>query len=127
MVEYAIAFGMTTAALVRPATTSSLNQSLSYSETHFGSIEQRRGWWLPGKSMLSTLLAADDCAFDSELPDRRHRASAPKAAAQRAHGHDPAHYGSVSPGVRGTAFTLLQSTARIVLTRGRTLGGSAAF
>src|ERR1700722_16536075 len=118
MVEYAIAFGMTTAALVRPATTSSLNQARSYSETHFGSIEQRREWWLSGKSMLSTLLAADDCALDIELPDRRHRASAPKAPARRANGHDSTHYGSVSPPVRGTTFTLLQSTARIVLRAG---------
>jgi hypothetical protein len=47
---------MTTAALVRPATTSGLNQPLSYSETHFGSIEPRREWCPLGKSMLSTLL-----------------------------------------------------------------------
>src|SRR5260370_16117315 len=56
MVAYAIAFGMTTAALVRPARTSSLNQSLSYSETQFGSIEQRREWWLLGWSMISIVL-----------------------------------------------------------------------
>src|ERR1700720_3601529 len=43
---------MTTAALVRPATTSSLNQSLSYSETHSGSIEKRREWFPPGKSIV---------------------------------------------------------------------------